>query len=201
MIVVCSLSKYLVDAVFKAGGKSLKSAFDKKVKEDQKSPVISIPAEGALKSKAVYFVAWKPSSDQKLLCDSIETLVKNVMKKAVNENYRSIAFPAIGCGGYDCPTSLIANTLVTQCRAILPKYPVSVLFVIQPEKTEIYEEFRQRIGPSGHERTTVKEPPVSLTIGNGIIEVKKEDITKQRVNIYSNEFRSSYFVHFRSRPM
>jgi hypothetical protein len=30
VIVICSLSKYLVDAVFKAKGKSLKSAFEKK---------------------------------------------------------------------------------------------------------------------------------------------------------------------------
>ncbi len=171
------MSKYLVDAVFKAGGKSLKSAFDKKVKENEKNAVISIPAEGALRSKAVYFIAWKPNSDENLLCQSIEQLVANVIKKAASENYQSIAFPAIGCGGYECPTSLIAKTFVKQCQELLLKYPISIVFVIQPEKTEIYDEFRQRIGPSEHGR----EPPVSLKIGNGVIEVKKGDITKQRV--------------------
>ncbi len=180
MIVICSLSKYLLDAVFKAGGKSLKSAFEKKSKEDPTSSVISLPSEGALKSKAVYFVPWKPNSDQKLLCQSIEQLVKNVIKKAVSENYQSIAFPAIGCGGYECSTSLIAETLVSQCQEILPKYPISIAFVIQPEKNEIYDEFRQRIGLG---RATMKEPPISLTIGNGVIEVKKGDITKQQVKI------------------
>ncbi len=142
--------------------------------------MISLPAEGALKSKSVYFVPWHPNSDQKLLCQSIEHLVKNVIKKAMSENYQSIAFPAIGCGGYECSTSLIAETFVNQCQELLPKYPLSIVFVIQPDKNEIYNEFRQRIGPG---RGTVKEPPISLTIGNGIIEVKKGDITKQQVNI------------------
>ena len=181
VIVICSLSKYLVDAVFKAGGKSLKSSFDKKLQEDNKCSVISIPASGALKSKVVYFVPWKPNTDQQLFCQSIEELVKNVIKKAINDNYQSIAFPAIGCGAYGCETSLIAKTFINKCQELLIKYPISIVFVIQPEKTEIYDEFRRHINTSQHGRSIVKEPPVSLTIGNGIIEVKKGDILKQKV--------------------
>ena len=172
-----------MDAVFKAGGKSLKTAFDKKAKEDHQSSVISIPAQGPLGSKAVYFVPWKPDSDHSLLSQSIEKLVKNVMKKAASENYQSIAFPAIGCGAFGCPIDLIAQTFITQCQQQLTKYPLSILFVIQPGKTEIYDEFRRHMGSSKHEPTTVKEPPVSQTIGSGVIEVKKGDITKQKVNI------------------
>jgi O-acetyl-ADP-ribose deacetylase (regulator of RNase III) len=170
-----------MDNVFKVGGKSLKSSFEKKMKENDKNPVISIPAEGSLKSKAIYFVPWKPSSDEHRLCESLEQLVTNVIKKAKSENHRSIAFPAIGCGGFECSTSVIAKTLVSACQQLLTKYPLSILFVIQPEKTDIYDEFRQQIGSSKYGQSTMKEPPILLRIGNGIIEVKKGDLTKQTV--------------------
>lgn len=180
MIVVCSLSKYLVESVFKAAGSSFQKSFDAKVKENEKAAVISVSSEGQLASKAVYFVPWKPSSDPGKLSQSIEQLVKNVVKKAASEDYRSIAFPAIGCGEYGCPVNLIADTFVQIARELLTKTPMSILFVIQPGKTDVYEEFRSRIGPS--EPAVAAEPPVSLTIGKGTIEVQKGDITKQTVS-------------------
>ncbi|CAF4419348.1 unnamed protein product, partial [Adineta steineri] len=55
-----------------AGGKSLQKTWDKKLKENNKAPVISISTDGKLTSKAVYFVPWEPRSDPDLLCRSIE---------------------------------------------------------------------------------------------------------------------------------
>ncbi len=181
MIVVCSLSKYLVDSVFKAGGKSLKNAFDKKVKENETSPVISVPADGKLASKAIYFVPWKPDPDPTILCQTIEKLVSNVIKKAASENYKSIAFHAIGCGEYGCSVSLVAQTLVRRARQQLTKYPITVVFVIQPDKMDVYEEFRTQLGSSGQQEDVPIAKLVSLTIEKGIIEIVKGDITKQIV--------------------
>lgn len=172
-----------MDNVFKAGGKSLKSAFDNKASGNEKRSLISIPSEGSLRSKVIYFIPWKPSSDENRLCQSMEQLVESVIKKAASENFQSITFPAIGCGGYGCSTSLIAKTLIGQCQRLLRKYPLSVVFVIQPERVEIYEDFRRHLGSSKHGHSIVKEPPISLKIGSGVIEVKKDDVTKQRVNI------------------
>ena len=179
MIVVCSLSKYLVESVFKAAGKSFKRSFDAQVKENQTASVISIRSEGDLGSKAVYFVPWKPSADRQKLVQSIEQLVKNVVKKAASEDYQSIAFPAIGCGEYDCDIDLIARTFVGKVRELLNKYSISVLFVIQPDKTNVYEKFRNEIGSS----VEATEQPISLTVEKGTIEVQKGDITKQDVSI------------------
>lgn len=169
-----------MDAVFKAGGRSLKANFDKKIKENDKAAVISVPAEGSLASKAVYFVAWKPNSDENTLRLSIEQLVNNVIKKATSEKLQSIAFPAIGCGGYECSTSLIAQTFIKQCRKCLKTAPMSITFVIQPDKNDIFQEFQQQISPTKSDAAAT-EPPVSANIGSGIIEVKKGDITKQKV--------------------
>ncbi len=181
MIVVCSLSKYLVQSVFKAAGKSFEKSYNAKVEENEMASVISVIADGQLGSKAVYFVPWKPNPDPKKLCQSIEQLIKNVMQKAASENYQSIAFPAIGCGEYGCPINLIAETFVQQVRELLPKYPISIRFVIQPEKIDVYEEFRKQLGPSGQQDETTASPPASLNIGKGIIEIEKGNITKQKV--------------------
>jgi len=197
VIVVCSLSKYLVDSVFKAGGKSLKKSFERQVKENETDPVISVAADGKLASKAVYFVPWKPDSDPNKLCESIEKLVKNVIKKAASENYKSIAFPAIGCGEYGCSISLVAQTFVRRVRELLKKHPITVLFVIQPDKIDIYEEFRKQLGSSGQQEEISILQPVSLTIGKGIIDVEKGDITKQTVITFFYRFNVSFFS-FRS---
>lgn len=177
-----------MDAVYKAGGKGLKSAFDKKVKENHKNSVISVPAEGSLKSKAIFFVPWKPSSDEKALRQSIEQLVENVVEKALSENFESIAFPAIGCGNYGCSIDLIAKTFVRHCHQLVTNHSLSIVFVIQPDKTDIYDSFHREISSSKHRSTTVKEPPVSFKIGNGIIEVKKGDITQQEVQFHFDLF-------------
>jgi O-acetyl-ADP-ribose deacetylase (regulator of RNase III) len=184
-----------MEGVFKAAGKSFKKSFDAKVQENETAPVISVLADGELGSKAVYFVPWKPSSDHDKLCQSIEQLIKHVMKKAASENYQSIAFPAIGCGEYGCPVSLIAETFVRKVRELLPKYPISILFVIQPEKTDIYEEFRKQLSPSGQQDEAAASPTTSLNIGEGIIEIGKGDITKQIVSTHLYSFEvSSFFV-------
>ena len=178
---ICSSSQFLLDAVFKAGGRTFKTTYEKKVAANERDPVISTRAEGSLKSKAVYFVPWKPSSNEDKLRQSLEQLVDNVIQQAVREKYRTIAFPAIGCGGYGCSTSVIAETLTNQCQQLLAKYSVSILFTIQPRKTDIYKEFRRYIDTLNLGNINLKEPPISLSIDNGAIEVKKGDITKQKV--------------------
>ncbi|CAF1149153.1 unnamed protein product [Adineta steineri] len=177
VIVICTSSKYLFDSVFRAGGKSLQKSWDKKLKENNKAPVISISTDGKLTSKAVYFVPWEPRSDPDLLCRSIEKLVSNVINTAINENYKSIAFPAIGCGEYGCSVSLIAQAFISEVQRQLVKYPLKILFVIQPNKMDIYNEFRKQIEPFKQQERT------SITVGKGIIQAEKGDITSQKVDV------------------
>ncbi len=117
----------------------------------------------------------------------------NVIKKAASEQYRSVAFPAIGCGEYGCSINLVAQTFVRQIQQLLTKYPISVLFVIQPERMDVYEEFREQIRSLGpqHE-ASVPLQPVSLAIEKGIIEIIKGDITKQTVILSFQQFEISF---------
>ncbi|CAF4583628.1 unnamed protein product, partial [Rotaria sp. Silwood2] len=100
IIVICTLSKYLLDSVFAACGNSLKKLFDIKIKENPKTSVIDITTDGKIPSKVIYFIVWQPDSDSNLLYQSIPELLSTIIEKAINENYKSIAFSPIGCDHY-----------------------------------------------------------------------------------------------------
>jgi hypothetical protein len=180
--------------VCKAGGKSFLKSYETNVAKNPKTPVIAFPTSGQLASKSIYFVHWHPDPDPKKLCESIEHLVTNVIEKAAHENHTSIAFPAIGCGNYGCPISLVAQTFVTKVQQLLTKHPMTISFVIQPDKTDIYEEFRKQVGGEEHQDQSQTS---SLKIGKGKIEIVKGNITKQKVIIFFIEIKILIFVNHR----
>ncbi|CAF1037008.1 unnamed protein product [Didymodactylos carnosus] len=94
VIVVCSSSQVLLENIFRASGDTVKTAYN--IESKQKSPtVIVVAAGGQLAAKKIYFLPWQPNSDAALLCESLKKFVSNAIEKAVTDNYKSIAFPAI----------------------------------------------------------------------------------------------------------
>ncbi|CAF2688412.1 unnamed protein product [Rotaria sp. Silwood2] len=183
VIVICTSSKSLLESVLEAGGASLRKSFQIKYKENPREPVISITIDDRLQARAVYFVAWQPNADSSILSQSIEDLVSNVMEKAASENYKSIAFPAIGCGRYGCSISHVAQILVRQVQRQITKYPLMVSFVIHPDRTDICDEFQKQIKLLQGEDKISTTKRMSIKVGQGKIEVKKGDITKQEVDV------------------
>ncbi|CAF4063349.1 unnamed protein product [Rotaria magnacalcarata] len=165
------------------GGKSLRIAYNVRHKQNAHEPVISIPTDGKVASKAVYFVDWQPKDNPKLLCRSIEQLVSNVIETAASENYKSIAFPAIGCGQYGCPASLVAQTFVKQVEKELIKHPMMISFVIQKDRPEIYDEFLQQIDSDEQKLEASTPKRMSIKVGDATLEIIKGDITKQKANV------------------
>ncbi|CAF2928917.1 unnamed protein product [Rotaria sp. Silwood2] len=104
----------------------------------------------------------------------------DAIEKAVSENYQSIAFPAIGCGKFDCSISFVAQAMVEKAHRLLAVHPISVSFIIQPERTDIYDEFQKRISLLKQQYSEMKT--VSAKIGKGTIEVEMGDITTQKVD-------------------
>ena len=184
MIVVCLSSQYLFDTICAAGGDSMKASFAAESSKKSTDPVISVKAEGQLQSKAVYFLPWQADSDDSVLRQSIETFVANAVKEASSEGYRSIAFPAIGCGQMGCSISLVAQTMIEEAHNLSQKHNISVVFVIQPSRTDVYDEFQnqnqtiqQRIASARLRKAT------SVPVNRGIIEVQMADIVTQAVYI------------------
>lgn len=99
----------------------------------------------------------------------------------MEERYRSIAFPAIGCGQFGCPINLVARVMVGEAHRKTQMYSISVLFVIQSERTDIYNEFQKQIDLLQPQSSCDKLRTISANAGNGKIEVEQGDITKQKV--------------------
>nr|ACD54744.1 macro BAL-like protein [Adineta vaga] len=145
VIVVCASSEYLCKAICKAGGDSFKASFDVESKRDPNYSLIAVEAEGRLTSKMVYFVQWRKNSNAMLLQQSIEKLISITIQRAAEDNYKSVAFPAIGCGRFGCSVSIVAEAMVQEAHRMLQKYSLSILFVIEEEKINIYQEFKKQI--------------------------------------------------------
>ncbi|CAF3599514.1 unnamed protein product [Rotaria sp. Silwood1] len=155
--VICRSSIYLLKSVLKAIGKSLAECFPIQIHENATISIISITTNGKLASKVVYLVSSSANADMNILCQSIEKLVLNVMGKAENANYKSIAFPAIGC-----------------VQQQLTKYPIKVSFVIHPDRTDTYDAVQLQIYSLGQQEGIATKKPVSTTVGPAKIEVEKE---------------------------
>lgn len=98
---------------------------------------------GSLSCQTVLFVRWQPSRDDSGLRRSITSLISNVIAHAAQLHYKSIAIPAIGCGNHDCSIDIVVETMVTTVKTELARSTMvlTVIFVIQPEKQTVYDEF------------------------------------------------------------
>lgn len=146
--------------------------------------VITVKATGHIKSKCVYFLPWKPNSNDSVFRTSIKRFVADAMSKAVLDGYRSIAFPAIGCGQLGCSADVIAQVMVEEVYQLSQKQEISVMFVIQTGKTDVYDAFQKQIKIK-QQLTEPTSPlkPIAVPINTGMIKVEKGDITTQKVQI------------------
>ena len=186
MIVVCSSSQYLFDAICTAGGDSIKTSYNAQLNKNPDASVTAVNAGGHITSKMIYFLKWKADSDPSVLQKSIEKFVSDAMEKAVSENYQSIDFPAIGCGQFGCSISLVAQTMVSEAYQKLQKHGIPVTFVIQSERADVHDEFQKQINSLQQPPSPTETPKIiSATINKGSIEVYKGDLTAQKVPIHT----------------
>ncbi|CAF4405980.1 unnamed protein product, partial [Rotaria magnacalcarata] len=183
VIVVCSSSKYLFESICEAGGDLMSTTYKQQIRENPNATIITIAAGGKLPSLRVYFLSWQPDTDESILCKSIEEFVSTALEQASNQNYRSISFPAIGCGQFGCSIELVARTMVQTVYSRLKTYQMSVTFVIQPDKTDIYDEFKKHIDLLETRLAPTKAGVISARCGTGEITVEMADITIQKVDV------------------
>ena len=162
----------------------MEATFDAELEKNPDATVIDVSAGGQLSSKRVYFLPWEIDSDDSVLRKSIKTFVRNAIRRVVLKGYHTIAFPAIGCGQLGCPINVVAEVMVQEAHYLSQTHGISVVFVIQPNKNDVYNEFQKQINQP-HDLTLI--PPsvktISVPVHKGMIEVQKGDITKQKVSI------------------
>ncbi|CAF3469370.1 unnamed protein product [Rotaria socialis] len=181
VIVVCSSSQYLFKSICKAGGDSVSTSYNQQISENPDAPIIIVATAGGIASKKIYFLPWKADSDEYVLCKSIKRFVSLALKKAIEQNYRRIAFPAIGCGQFGCSISLVADAMVGEVHRKSRIHDISVTFVIQPDRKDIYDEFKKQIDLLESPSPSSKLRIICAKFGEGDIEVEMGDITKQKV--------------------
>ena len=148
IIVGSSSSDILKDIILSAGGPVLKTEYEQQERLHPDSNLITT-GSGLLPCQRVFFVRWKPSADESQLRQSIRSYVSNIIEHAIQSKYGSIALPAIGCGNHDCSIHVVVETMVTAVKSELTNraVPLTVNFVIQPDKQNVYDEFCKHLFP------------------------------------------------------
>ncbi|CAF1067046.1 unnamed protein product, partial [Didymodactylos carnosus] len=184
VIVVCSSSRYLKEAILKAAGDTVTDEYKKLLDATQNNAATKLisTSPGQLPCKRIYFLPWKLESDITILRQSIIEFVSTAIQKALRDKYQSIAFPAIGCGKYKCATDVVAETMVQEAHK---SNQISVHFIIQVQQDYIYNEFHKQLQQlnisNKDEQQLINENKIVTNIAKGTIEVNKGDLTKQEV--------------------
>lgn len=155
--------------------------FDEESKKTPKASVIALESSGQVVAKKVYFLEWKTNNDQAVLKKSIEKFVSDAIDHAIKENYQTITFPAIGCGKFGCSIDVVAQAMVEEAHRKSSSNSISVLFVIQPERKDVYNEFQKHVNSSQQPQPPPICKTTTTTVGKGTIEVVAGDITAQKV--------------------
>ena len=146
VIIGSSSSEFLIKAITKVAGAEVQKAYHTEYDNNSNAVLISTPA-GALPCKRIFFIKWQPSIDKDALRQSLVDLIWTVMQNMLSHKFTSLAFPAIGCGKHGCSVDVVVKTLVKEMKnqLIMRKLPLTVKFVIQPEQTNIYDEFCKQL--------------------------------------------------------
>ncbi|CAF3016157.1 unnamed protein product [Rotaria sp. Silwood2] len=132
--------------IIRVAGPEVETEYQKEYLHNPNSILIST-LPGQLLCKRIFFLKWEPSKDESELRRSISDFMLTVVQSVKAHNYRSIAFPAIGCGEHNCSVNIVVETMVREIKRQLRNRKLSwtVKFVIEPEKQNVYDEFCTQI--------------------------------------------------------
>ena len=181
VIVVSNSSHILLNNIFEVAGEAVVKRYNFESQKNPNASLISIEADTRLPAEIIYVIPWQSNSDTTVMCQSLRTFVSDAMKEAYSANYESIAFPALGCGLTRCSIRLVAQTMIKEAYDRLTECPISVVFIIRPERLDILDEFQKEIHQlqQSNQPSTIEN--ISVNIGQGVIEIEKGDITTQEV--------------------
>ena len=146
MIVASASSSVLRELILNAAGDEVRQAYNTQIKNNPNALLI-VTSSGQLSCKRIFFVQWKPHTDELLLQQSIIDFIWNVIQNAISYGCTSIAFPAIGCGKYACSVDIVVKTMVNEVKKEIKnrKLAFKVRFVIQAGQKNVYDEFCKQI--------------------------------------------------------
>ena len=164
----------LRERVLQKLGDEIRTDYNLAMKEETD---IAIPTNEKFPMKTIFFLPLANSLNETQWKTNLENFVSTAMENAFVRNYHTVAFPAIGCGMFGCSVKIVAETLVKTAHEHGNKRKISVIFVIEPTRTDVYEEFQNQVA--------LINPPLNnlfVTIENSNIEIINGDLTTENVN-------------------
>ena len=137
--------------------------------------MIAVRAGGELKAREIYFLSSISNSDAKTL----EKFISDAIERAVRDNYQSIAFPVIISKEFGCLMDRIAQISIEEIDRQLLTHSISVLFLVEPDQMDVYNQFRQRMFLL---QSSEDVEAISTPINKGRIAIEQGDLTIQQVS-------------------
>lgn len=137
---------YLLDAILAKAGPSVKQEYIEAAKLSPSEPFET--NSGQLLCRKLLFLPWNMDQrSQKAFYQSIRNFVTKAVQYAIKAHHTSIAFPAIGCGKLNFDKNVIANEMLVEAQKQLLTANVllQIIFVILPEKNDVYEAFQAKL--------------------------------------------------------
>ncbi|CAF3433373.1 unnamed protein product [Rotaria socialis] len=138
VIVVCLSSDILREYVLQAAGSDVRKQYEKGKRTTDQALALWSPV---LPCQQILFLPWVPSQHDVLLEQSIREFIALAIQYVLDQNYTSVAFPAIGCGRFGLDIAFIAASMYH--HIIIEKYPINITFVIQPSHQEVFDAFQR----------------------------------------------------------
>ncbi|CAF4736765.1 unnamed protein product [Rotaria sp. Silwood1] len=167
VLVICSSSAKLCDVVIKAAGKQIEQELNGK---DLTKTMIDTSVGNLKQAKRLLFLPWKPPStlstnqDIDALRRSISIFIQQAIQYTIQGKYKSIAFPAIGCGGFGIPADIIATIMIDAVREQMianPTIQLVITFVVQ--QSHVYDAFNTKLKSTSTATTANRSRSPSLS--------------------------------------
>ncbi|CAF4215102.1 unnamed protein product [Rotaria sp. Silwood2] len=161
VLVICSSSTKLCDIVIKAAGKQVEEELNGK---DLTKNMIETSVGNLKQAKRLLFVPWTPPSklvtnqDIDALRQSISTFIQQAIQYTIQGKFKSIAFPAIGCGGFGISADIIATIMIDTVREQFianPTIQLVITFVVQ--QSNVFDVFNAKLKSTSTATTTASD--------------------------------------------
>ncbi|CAF0879399.1 unnamed protein product [Adineta ricciae] len=163
IIVVCSTSEIMCRNVIAQAGAQVQKQYDAMIATKNHTGAAS---NGALPCKKIVFLPWQSgTSNPHTLKPSLSKFVTSAIDYVVQNQYKSIAFPSVGCGKLGFDPSIIAKHMIDETQEQLMKLndQLDVSFVLLPSQKNVFDEFVKYLNSIRSSRTTVSNPTASAS--------------------------------------
>ncbi|CAF1511634.1 unnamed protein product [Adineta steineri] len=138
IIVVCLTSEIMRKSVIDKAGPQVQAEYNTLMSNAHQTITTS---NGSLPCKRILFLPWQ--SSPATLKPSLSEFISTAITHAVKNQYKTIAFPSVGCGKLGFDPSIIAKYMIDETKRQLETInsKLDVSFILLPNQQNVYDEF------------------------------------------------------------